>query len=80
MSPETYAMQFEDAPFEELLKERSRLIKEMKGFEKMVMRDEAKGPEWMIMPSPDTVYQMELEYLAKLCPLIAERYRAEYGD
>lgn len=32
----------------------------------------------MIHPSPEVVYQCNLEYLGKLCELIAEKYNQEY--
>lgn len=45
-------------------------------------REKKEGPrDGIIMaPSPDVRYQMHLEYLGKLCELIAEKYREKLWE
>jgi len=52
----------------------TELVEEIRAFE-----DHTYNPELeMIHPSPEVVYQCNLEYLGKLCELIAEKYNQEY--
>ena len=75
ISPETYVDGLRDKSYKELLLEREQMLGYIKEFE------EAEGEiEVTMYPTPKTVYQMNLEYLAKLCELIAEKYREEYVD
>ena len=72
ISPETYRKDHENDTYEELLKERNELISEIRYFEKHekeIMKDAA-----YICPSPDLVYQIELDYLSELCCLISTKY------
>ncbi len=80
ISPEGYVDNFKDSSYEELIAERDRLIKSIKEYEEK--EGERSGSEWDIKPSPDVIYQWDLECLADLCLLICEKYRTEYvwGD
>ena len=71
IAPETFVNMHKDETYEELLELRDELIDEIIEFE------ESTGAvsEILIMPSPDVIYQMNLEYLGKLCELISEKYR-----
>ena len=69
ISPETYAEQYKDMSYEELLPVRDELIQDIWKFEK----SEDKGGDYL--PSPKTIYQVYLEYLGKLCELITDKYR-----
>ena len=82
ISPETYIARYRTAPYTELIKARDRLISNIREFEKNETAGDRSGPEWTYCPSPDVVYQMNLEYLAGICRLMQERYRDEYvwGD
>lgn len=71
IAPETYAEQYKDLPYEELLPIRDELIDGIRAFEK----EGLAGDGIIMAPSPDVRYQMHLEYLGKLCELIAEKYR-----
>ena len=74
ISPETFIEhRCKGKSYKELLKMRKELLKEIYAFEKGNISPEA----WMKRPSPDVVYQMNLEYLGELCKLIAETYRTE---
>ena len=59
--------------YEDLIALRSKLIGEIEAFE----RKEIPQERWEICPSPDVVYQSDLQYLAALCNLIAERFSRE---
>ena len=69
ISPETYADQYKDMSYEELLPIRDDLIRDIWNFEK------SEDTGGSIQPSPKTIYQVYLEYLGKLCELIADKYR-----
>lgn len=74
MSPFQYEKEIEDKSYKELLKEREELLKKIYSFE-----NKKEDPNEIIMcPSPDVVYQMNLEYLSVLCVLIAKKYNKEY--
>ena len=75
ISPENYAEDRQNQPFEKLVAERDALIKEIRLFEKH--RDEMLR-DICIDPSPETVYLMNLEYLAKLCDLLSLKYRENF--
>ncbi|MCR5690445.1 MAG: hypothetical protein K6G71_09375 [Clostridiales bacterium] len=74
ISPESF-IEFEckGKSYKELLKIRDELLESVYDFEKGRISSEEK----MIMPSPEVVYQMNLEYLGELCKLIAETYNQE---
>ncbi len=74
LSPNAFVDEYRDMPYEELLPIRDELIEEIRDFEKH------GGGDTGICPSPDVIYQVNLEYLAKLCELIAEKYRDKLWD
>ena len=57
--------------YEELLEERDELLDFIKAFEE----GELDKEDYLICPSPAVRYQMDLEYLGQLAPVIAEKYR-----
>lgn len=71
IGPKTYIEQFEDKSYEELLVEKKNLINKISEFED----ENYKILDIVVEPSPDVRYQCNLEYLAELCILIAEKYR-----
>ena len=74
ISPKAYIeSECEGKSYKELLKMRDELLKGIYAFEKGKISPRA----WMIKPSPEVKYQMNLEYLSELCKLIAETYRIE---
>ena len=74
ISPETF-IEFEckGKTYKELLKMRDELLEDIYAFEKGNISPEAK----MISPSPEVIYQMNLEYLGALCKLISDTYNSE---
>ena len=71
MSPECYVAELENATYEELIRERGRLVAELVELEASIASGEE--PELLIYPSDDVRYQMCLEYLAALSVLMVER-------
>ena len=78
ISPDSYIMRFKDSDYNELIKERDRLIEWIREYEENEKKGDRSGEEWKICPSPDVRYQCNLEYLAKLCNLMQARYNTEY--
>lgn len=72
ISPEGFIEMNKDKNYKELIKVRDELISDIRSFE---ADPDQKG---FIDPSPEVVYQMNLQYLGKLCELIAEKYNQEY--
>jgi hypothetical protein len=62
--------------YEELLEEREKLLKRITDFENSC----GDKSDVIISPSPSVMYQCNLLYLAKLCELIAEKYRIKESD
>ena len=72
ISPEIFIEEQKDKTYQELLVERNKLIREIKQYES------GEEPEHIIInPSPDVRYQCNLEYLAKICELIARKFNEE---
>ena len=69
ISPEMYVEEYKDMTYEELLPVRDELIEAIRSFEKNGDSDNG------YQPSPKTIYQVHLEYLGKLCELIADKFR-----
>ncbi len=78
ISPGVYIDGFKDADYNTLIKERDELINFIVDFEKKEKAGDRSGSEWMMMPSPDVQYQMNLEYLAELCKLMHQKYNEDY--
>ena len=78
VSPGVYIEELKDADYNTLIEERDQLIKAVVEFEQKEKAGDRSGEEWMIIPSPDVQYQMNLEYLAVLCKLMQEKYREDF--
>ena len=77
ISPQSFVKEFDDESYETLIKERDKLIREIRHFEKY--QEEIMNREGSyICPSPDVVYQMNLEYLGALCMLISKKFNEKY--
>lgn len=74
ISPENYIDMIKNNSYYNLLKERDCLIREIRRFEK---DKDKSSKELMMEPSPEVQYQMNLQYLAKLCQLISETYNRD---
>lgn len=77
ISPETYVSFHEKDSFDQLIKERKRIIKEIAALEKIVFKDNKSDDAWQIDPDPDVQYQLTLEYLAELCKFMSQKYNRE---
>ena len=71
ISPKTFRGAFENTTLEEIIKERDKLIREIRRYEKGKIPEE----DYMIDPSPEVVYMMNNLYLAELCNLIYEKHQ-----
>ena len=78
ISPEMFKENLKDKSYMELIRERNRLIRYIRKFEKDEMAGDRSDPGWRICPSQDVQYQMHLEYLAALCGMMKEKYNDEY--
>ena len=70
ISPYGFIEQHKDCSYKELIEIRDELLDSIKAYEAGDISEEAK----MICPSPDVMYQCELQYLAELFKLLAEKY------
>lgn len=74
ISPEVFIKEYEEKSYKELLAVRDGLLESIKAFEERG----ADAKESGICPSPEVVYQCNLEYLGKLCELISQKYNEEF--
>ena len=74
ISPDMFVELHKDKKYKELLPVRDELINSIREFETKTYDPEMDT----ICPSPEVIYQCNLEYLGKLCDLIAEKYNKEY--
>ncbi len=76
ISPETYISELKDKSYEELIKERNTLMRDIKYFEKH--RKELTHDENIVChPTPETQYYWHLHYLVELIKLIIDKYEEE---
>ena len=77
ISPQSYVEDLENEPYERLVKERDKLIREIRHYEKH--REEImNSEEGMICPSPDVVYLWNLDCLSLFCMLIRDKFEEEF--
>ena len=74
ISPDCFIEQYSNKSYAELLTVRDKLFNDIRAFEKHDYETE----EILTHPSPEVVYQCNLEYLGKLCELISKKYNQEY--
>lgn len=70
ISPEAFVFENQDKTYQELIKERDKIIRELRKYEK----GDVTIQEMLTTPSAHTRYICNLEYLSALCPLIAEKF------
>ena len=82
ISPEIYVEDLKDKSYKQLIEERDELIRKIQEYERKELIGDRSGKEWGICPSPDVVYQFDLESLSELCQYMQELYNEEYvhGD
>ena len=77
MAPQSYVDDLEGESYEQMIKERDKLIREIRHFEKH--REEImKSEEAQICPSPDVIYQWNLDALGFLCMSISRKFNEKY--
>ena len=77
IAPQSYVEDLEDESYEELIKERDKLIREIRHFEKH-RAEIMNSDEEIICPSPDVIYQWNLDALGLLCMSISKKFNEEY--
>lgn len=83
ISPEEYMTRYVDRSYEELLSVRDDLLRRIFRFEQNRFHTEsgekasAVKDSARVNPSPDVIYQMNLEYLSILCLLLEKKFRGE---
>ena len=77
ISPGMYREMHESDSWEELARERGRLVRRLRHFE--LHCDELLGDGRVMDPGPDVFYQCELEFLRELCDLTLRAMRRETG-
>ena len=78
ISPDYYIEQLKEADYLQLIEERNGLIEAIEDFEKNELTGDRSGEARLMMPSPEVVYQMNLEYLGRLCEFMKEKYNRDY--
>ena len=74
IAPEVYIYECKDMSYEELIEERKRLIDEIIRFESIKFEGVEDNEEFYC-PSPEVIYQCNLEYLSKLCEFMSKKFR-----
>ena len=69
IDPTTFRKALENATLDKIIKERDKLIREIRRYEKGKIPED----EYCMDPSPEVVYRMNNVYLAELCYLIIEK-------
>ena len=79
IDPFSYVDKFEDASYLEILKFKDELISYISDFEHDFDKEEWS---WESSPGPDVGYQLNLELLGLIAPLLKEAFNREYemGD
>lgn len=77
LPPSCFIDENKNKSYEELLRVRWNLIREILNFEKNI--DTYVKNENQIHPAPDSVYLIELDYLSELCKLIADKFEQKYN-
>ena len=77
IAPQSYVDDLEGESYEQMIKERDKLIREIRHFEKH--REEImNSEEAQICPSPDVIYQWNLDALGFLCMSISRKFNEKY--
>lgn len=71
ISPEIFKEEHKNDSLERLIAVREELMDSIHDYENGKNNDDA------MMPSPSTIYQCDLMYLAKVCELIIEKYEGQ---
>lgn len=70
ISPQSFIENLENKEYEILIKEKNKLIDDIKRFEENKNTDS----DIFMDPSPEVIYQCNLLYLSELCKLIHDKF------
>ena len=73
IDPETFKESLRHESLTEIIKERDKIIREIRKYEKGKIPEE----DFCMDPSPDVVYYCNLSYLSEICDLIQEKMYEE---
>ena len=79
MSPQLYANKFQNAPMQEIINERRKLIQALCQYEDDYILGNKKE-RVIVEPSPSARYSVHNEYLIAITELIETRRQQEYID
>jgi len=72
--PETFAGEYKDYSYEQLISVRNDLISSILDYENAVKRGDMDTDEELMCPSSDVRYQMDIEYLISLLKVMNDKY------
>jgi len=72
ISPDYYVKTLKNKSYKQLLIERNKLLNDIYSFENESNNNMID--KQIFSPSPDVIYQMKLNYLAKICELIVKKH------
>lgn len=74
ISPESYRKQQEGKSLKELVKERNRLLSNMQKYEREnILHKNDKPTDFVVHPSPGTIYLVSNDYLIQITELIRDK-------
>lgn len=73
-----YVEKFKNVSYQEMMKERERLIRYIQNFEKLEKVEYRSAEEWTERPNPVVRYQLYMDYLAALLNVMRNKYNEEY--
>lgn len=76
INPQSFVDELMDKSYEELIKEKDKLINKIKRFENKKVTEN----EYDINPSPDVIYQCNLLYLSELSKLINDKFNKKLWE
>ena len=76
ISPQSYIGDLKEKRYEDLIKEKDKLIKEIQKFE----NHKISNSEICMNPSPEVVYQCNLLYLSELCKLVHDKFNKKLWE
>lgn len=75
ISPNGFVNEHQDDSYEDLIKLRGELIAQLEKYES----EDHNNSNIANFPSPEVKYMMNLQYLARLCNLIAKKYNSDFA-
>lgn len=75
ISPNNFANEHQDDSYEELIELRDELVGQLKKYEEA----DHSNSNPANFPSPEVKYMMNLQYVARLCNMIAKKYNSDFA-